>query len=70
MSHRLKILKALKSGVVIDPAYALHHFGCYRLSARIYDLRAAGHVIHSDRRPFKSRRHGHSGYTAAYWMDD
>ena len=39
------ILKALKKGSRITPIDALKRFGCFRLSARIADLRKSGHNI-------------------------
>jgi hypothetical protein len=39
------ILKALKRGAKLTPIDALARFGCFRLSARILDLKAAGHNI-------------------------
>lgn len=46
-SQNLKILKALKKGARITPMDALRRFGCFRLSARIADLRMAGNKIFS-----------------------
>ena len=42
------ILIHLQSGKTINPLQALKLYGCYRLSARIYDLKKAGFDI--DRR--------------------
>jgi len=42
------ILEHLKAGKDITPAEALHGFGCYRLAARIQDLRDSGHIIHTE----------------------
>tara|TARA_R100001015_G_C4610662_1_gene166025 strand:- start:601 stop:816 length:216 start_codon:yes stop_codon:yes gene_type:complete len=39
------ILVALKNGERITPLSALESFGCFRLSARIWDLRNEGHSI-------------------------
>lgn len=39
------ILVALKNGERITPLTALEKFGCFRLSARIWDLRNEGHPI-------------------------
>jgi hypothetical protein len=39
------ILEYLKSGNSITPIEALNLFGCFRLSARIYDLKKEGHDI-------------------------
>ena len=35
----------LKQGNTITPIEALHKFGCFRLGARIADLRKAGYLI-------------------------
>ena len=48
MSQTQEILKHLKTGKDLTPAEALHGFGCYRLAARIGELRAAGHNIHTE----------------------
>ena len=39
------ILKYLKEGNSINPIQALKKFGCFRLSARIHNLREEGHDI-------------------------
>lgn len=46
-SQNLKILEAMKKGARITPMDALRRFGCFRLSARIADLRMAWHKIFS-----------------------
>ncbi len=40
-----KILSYLSSGRSLTPLTALKLFGCFRLSARIFDLKEAGHKI-------------------------
>jgi hypothetical protein len=40
-----QILTALREGAELTPLDALHRFGCFRLGARIWDLRHAGHSI-------------------------
>lgn len=45
-----RILDALQAGGKITPADALRRFGCFRLAARIADLRRAGHDIETGRR--------------------
>ncbi len=40
-----RILDYLKSGKKLTPLIALRKFGCFRLSARILDLRQAGNAI-------------------------
>lgn len=41
-SQNAGILQALKEGAHITPMGALRRFGCFRLSARIADLRKMG----------------------------
>jgi hypothetical protein len=45
------VLAYLKTGRVITPMDALNQFGCFRLAARIYELRMRGWPIHCDRIP-------------------
>lgn len=40
-----QILAHLKTGKAITPIDALERFQCFRLGARIYDLKQEGHVI-------------------------
>jgi hypothetical protein len=47
-SQNEKILNYLKKGKTITPITALNMFGCFRLAARISDLRKDGHTIHTD----------------------
>ena len=47
MSQNQDILRHLKAGNSITPLDALNLFGCFRLAARIYDLRLQGHWIQS-----------------------
>jgi len=47
MSQNEKIADYLKSGKVINPMIALHKFHCFRLAARISDLRSKGLNIKS-----------------------
>jgi len=42
-----KILKALMRGQKITPHQALRNFGCFRLGARIYELKKEGWPIES-----------------------
>lgn len=48
MSQKQRILKHLKNGKSITPLEALGVYGAYRLSAVIFDLRAAGYNIKTD----------------------
>ena len=45
MSQYTDILSHLKKHGSIDPMQALHQYGCYRLAARIQEMRDRGHVI-------------------------
>lgn len=45
MSHRVQILNFLKANGSITPMQALNTFGCYRLGARILELRGQGYKI-------------------------
>jgi len=45
MSQNTQILSYLKQGKKLTPIDALNKFGCFRLSARILDLRKSGHPI-------------------------
>ena len=49
MSQEARILAYLKAGNSITPMVALQKFGCFRLSARVKDLRDSGHTISSRR---------------------
>lgn len=44
-SQSSRILSALRSGRRLSALEALEEFGCFRLAARIHDLRRAGHEI-------------------------
>lgn len=44
-SQNALILKALLHGARLTPIDALNRFGCFRLGARIADLKKAGHKI-------------------------
>lgn len=44
-SQNAGILQALKEGAHITPMDALNRFGCFRLSARIADIRKMGYNV-------------------------
>lgn len=44
-SQASQILEYLQAGNAITPLEALEKFGCFRLGARIWDLRRKGHPI-------------------------
>ena len=47
-SQNKKIRKHLESGSKLTPIDALYQFGCFRLGARIYDLKREGMLIESE----------------------
>jgi len=49
MSQKEAILRHLKLYQQITAMDALNQYGCFRLAARIYDLRKDGHAINEDR---------------------
>lgn len=58
------ILSDLRKGVKLTPIDALENYGCFRLGARIYDLKREGHPIKSERVTDRE-----SGKTyARYWL--
>lgn len=63
-THCQKILAHLQRGYTLTPQEAWLKFGCYRLGARIYDLRQAAFPIESRRVKTAS-----GAYVAQYWMD-
>jgi len=59
-----RILAWLKLGYHIKPRDVFVHFGCMRLSARIYDLRCKGYRIERAMVKLPSGAH-----VAEYWID-
>lgn len=45
MSDKARILKHLQENGSITPLEALERYGCYRLGARVFDLRRDGYNI-------------------------
>ena len=54
MNQNKEVLAWLKKGKTLTPLDALTRFGCFRLAARIYELKQAGWPIHCDRRTTSS----------------
>lgn len=48
MTQAEAILQALENGEVLTPLDALDRWGCFRLGARIWDLKQAGHNIEAE----------------------
>ena len=63
MSQKADILAALKRGEMLTPMDALTDFGCFRLAARICELRQEGWGIVSDDLALPSGK-----IVAAYWL--
>ena len=55
-SQNKSILGVLMQGKTITPMDALELCGCFRLSARIYDLREQGHNIKSEMMEINGKR--------------
>lgn len=49
MSQNMEILSYMKQHGDIDPMTALRKFNCFRLAARIYELKLMGHNIDTHR---------------------
>ena len=49
ISQNKEILKYLQTGNKITPLEALNLFGCFRLGARIFELKEQGHNIETKR---------------------
>lgn len=61
-SQNAAILDYLQDGLTITQADAINLFGCYRLSARIYDLRKAGFEIGSNMDEIEAGAHRFARY--------
>lgn len=57
MSQRDQILQYLRRGGRLTPGDALERFQCFRLAARIDELRRAGHAIAVDKVVLSSGKH-------------
>ena len=65
-SQTQEILDYLKAGNSITPQCAIKRFRCFRLGARIYDLRAAGYRIETETITRRSKRTARIVRYAAY----
>lgn len=64
MSQEAQILEHMKAGNSLTPIDALQKFGCFRLGARVHDLRMQGYAINSTLVEHDGKRF------ARYWMED
>ena len=55
-SQNKQILNHLESGKTITPIDALNLFGCFRLGARIHDLKSEGYDIKTEIRTVNGKR--------------
>lgn len=55
-TQNLMVLAHLKTGRELTPIEALKKYGCFRLAARVYELKQAGWPIYCERRPIDNRR--------------
>lgn len=67
MSHATKIKAYLESGNQITPLQALKKFGCFRLAARIRDLKDEGMTIYKIMVRRKNQE-GKNVYVAQYYL--
>ena len=63
-----RLLAYLRANHEIDPLTAWRELGIYRLGARVFDLRSAGHSISSGRKSVENR-FGESCNVALYRLD-
>lgn len=69
MTQNEAVLEYMREHGSITPQEAVNALGCFRLSARIYDLREQGYLIRTENKRFKSRS-GKGGYYAEYSFGD
>lgn len=48
MNQTNQILDYLRTGKAITPLEALNHFGCFRLGARIYEIKKLGYKVKTE----------------------
>lgn len=68
-SQRDMILRFMRDYGSITPAQAIEELGCYRLGARIWDLRHAGHNIKTESVKRKNR-YGKTVSFARYRLEE
>lgn len=66
-SQANQILAYLQAGNTLTPSEALSRFGCFRLSARIHDLKNAGHNISVTIKKVTTR--DGEARVAEYWIE-
>lgn len=56
MTQKEGILQGLKQNRMVTPLWALREVGCFRLAARIKDLRNDGYDIITDRHVYRTEK--------------
>lgn len=64
MTQTNRVLNYMIDHGSITQKDAINEFGCYRLAAKIFDLRKEGYVIETERKPFRNEYT--SGFYAKY----
>lgn len=70
ITHKKLILRHLKCYGRINPMTALREYGCYRLSARISELRREGLPIRTELTAKRSRITGNYTNYTTYFLED
>lgn len=68
-SQATQILRWLQAGKKLTPQDALREFGCFRLAARINDLRREGYNIQSERKRVTCAD-GTQAIVGEYWISE
>lgn len=61
MSQTQRVLDYMRKHGSISQQEAINAFSCYRLAAKIFDLRQDGYIIKTEKKPFKN------DYTTGYY---
>lgn len=69
MSQEQQILEHLKSGKTLDPMTALREFSCFRLAARINDLRNDGYNVEMTKKRVQNKS-GEDCFVAEYSLKE
>ena len=63
MSQSVQVLNHMKQHGSITSLQALKLYGCFRLAARVYDLRCKGHNVQTQKWKTRSGK-----WVARYWL--
>ena len=67
LSQTEMIMELLEDGIGLTPIDALEHAGCFRLSARILELKEEGHTIYKTWHEY-TNTFGEQKKVACYWL--